>query len=81
MKPHRVRGWLTPKPDPEFDSKCADICSVYNDASAAAQEHVRTVSTQIRQFRSLHFEGNRANSVGCRAILTILGLTLRVNTL
>jgi len=39
-----VRGWLTPKPDPEFESKCADVCAVYNDATAAAGEDVRTVS-------------------------------------
>jgi hypothetical protein len=38
-----VRGWLTPKPDPEFDTKCADVCTVHHDASAAAQD-VRTVS-------------------------------------
>src|SRR4051812_16245702 len=25
LQPHRVRHWLTPKPDPEFDTKCSDI--------------------------------------------------------
>ena len=25
LKPHRSRYWLTPKPDPEFDTKCADV--------------------------------------------------------
>ena len=39
-----MRGWLTPKPDPEFETKCADICTVYQDAPAAAQQDVRTVS-------------------------------------
>jgi len=39
-----VRGWLTPKPDPEFETKCADICTLYHDAPAAAQQDVRTVS-------------------------------------
>jgi transposase len=39
-----VRGWLTAKPDPEFDTKCADVCTVYHDASAAAAQDVRTVS-------------------------------------
>ena len=39
-----MRGWLTPKPDPEFETKCADICTVYHDAPAAAQQDVRTVS-------------------------------------
>ena len=43
LKPHRVRNWLTPKPDPEFETKCADVCTVYHDA-AATQQDVRTVS-------------------------------------
>ena len=38
-----MRGWLTAKPDPEFDIKCADVCAVYKDAAAAPQD-VRTVS-------------------------------------
>jgi hypothetical protein len=29
LKPHCIRYWLTPKPDPGFDNKCADICTVY----------------------------------------------------
>ena len=43
LKPHLVRGWLTAKPDPEFDTKCADVCTVYKDAAAARQD-ARTVS-------------------------------------
>ena len=39
-----MRGWLTPKPDPEFDTKCADVCAVYNEAPTAAAQDVRTVS-------------------------------------
>jgi transposase len=39
-----VRGWLTAKPDPEFDTKCADVCTIYKDAAAAAPQDVRTVS-------------------------------------
>jgi hypothetical protein len=39
-----VRGWLTPTPDPEFDTKCADVCAVYQNAVAAAQQDVHTVS-------------------------------------
>src|SRR3712207_4559555 len=35
--------WLTPKPDPQFQSKCAEICEVYQTARAAA-DGVRTVS-------------------------------------
>lgn len=43
LKPHRVRYWLTPKPDPAFDSKCADICAVYK-AAATADATRRTIS-------------------------------------
>src|SRR6202048_420832 len=43
LKPHRVRYWLTPKPDPAFDTKCADICEVYKAAAGADEGH-RTVS-------------------------------------
>ena len=39
-----MRGWLTAKPDPEFDTKCADVCTIYKDAAAAAPQDVRTVS-------------------------------------
>src|SRR5208283_3814861 len=44
LKPHRSRYWLTPKPDPEFDAKCADICTVYQAAPAAVEQDVHTVS-------------------------------------
>jgi len=43
LKPHCIRYWLTPKPDPAFDSKCADICTVYKAAAGADDTH-RTVS-------------------------------------
>jgi hypothetical protein len=43
LKPHRVRYWLTPKPDPAFETKCADICAVYKAAARADEAH-RTVS-------------------------------------
>ncbi len=43
LKPHRVRYWLTQKPDPAFDTKCADICKVYKAAAGADDTH-RTVS-------------------------------------
>ena len=43
LKPHRIRSWLTPKPDPAFETKCADICAVYKNAAAADETH-RTVS-------------------------------------
>jgi transposase len=40
-----VRPWLTPKPDPEFQAKCAGICTAYRDAATASVEvPTRTVS-------------------------------------
>jgi transposase len=44
LQPHRVRGWLTAKPDPDFETKCADICTVYQQAPEAAEHGIRTVS-------------------------------------
>lgn len=29
LKPHRVRGWLTRRPDPDFFVKAAEICDLY----------------------------------------------------
>jgi transposase len=43
LQPHRFRYWLTPKPDPAFDTKCADICEVYKAAADADDTH-RTIS-------------------------------------
>ena len=43
LKPHRIRYWLTPKPDPAFDAKCADICAVYKAAAIPDDSH-RTIS-------------------------------------
>jgi transposase len=39
-----VRGWLNAKPDPDFESKCAGICTVYHEAAGANPAVVRTVS-------------------------------------
>jgi transposase len=40
-----VRLWLTPKPDPEFQAKRAEICTVYQQAATASAEvPTRTVS-------------------------------------
>ena len=39
-----MRGWLTAKPDPDFETKCADICTVYQQAPEAAEHGIRTVS-------------------------------------
>src|SRR3978361_1654062 len=44
LKPHLNRYWLTPKPDPDFDTKCPDICAGYQAASTAAEQGVQTVS-------------------------------------
>jgi hypothetical protein len=44
LRPHRVKGWLTSKPDPEFETKCADICALYLQATDAAEQGIHTVS-------------------------------------
>lgn len=44
MKPHRIRYWLTVKPDPQFDEKCVDIRHVYAEAQERAKKGVCTVS-------------------------------------
>jgi transposase len=44
LKPHRIRYWLTAKPDERFDDKCTDICAVYAGARERAADGVRTVS-------------------------------------
>src|SRR5512144_580935 len=44
LQPHRVRGWLTLHPDDAFDDKCRDICGVYQQAPARAQQGERTMS-------------------------------------
>ena len=31
LKPHRVRGWLTRRPDPAFFTKAAEVCDLYLD--------------------------------------------------
>jgi len=44
LKPHRIRYWLTARPDERFDDKCSDICTVYAGALERAADGVRTVS-------------------------------------
>lgn len=44
LKPHRMRGWLNAKHDPDFEEKCAEICSIYKDAAGADRNVVQTVS-------------------------------------
>ncbi len=39
-----MRYWLTPKPDPEFPEKAAEICQLYAEAITAAEAGQRTVS-------------------------------------
>jgi hypothetical protein len=43
LKPHRVRYWLTPKPDPAFDAKCADICGISSKRSAFATKRRKEI--------------------------------------
>jgi hypothetical protein len=44
IRPHLSRYWLTPKPDPGFDEKCADICTAYQMAPTVAEQGGQTVS-------------------------------------
>jgi hypothetical protein len=59
LKPHRSRYWLTAKPDLEFDTKCADICAVYQAAPAAAEQNVQTVSIDEMTDTLLRFSARR----------------------
>jgi transposase len=36
--------WLTPKPDPQFEVKCTEICALYQTAPVAIKTGIRTVS-------------------------------------
>ena len=47
-----MRGWLTPKPDPEFENKCAEVCTLSHEAPAAAQQALSP------QTRSCQFSRN-----------------------
>ncbi len=44
IKPHQIRYWLTPKPDPDFEAKAQDICAVYVQAPERAKHGVKTIS-------------------------------------
>ena len=44
MQPHRVRYWLTPRPDPRKEEKTRDICATYAAAGARAAQGEATVS-------------------------------------
>ena len=39
-----MRFWLTAKPDPEFEAKCADVCAMYQGAVGADPGAERVVS-------------------------------------
>ena len=44
LEPHCNSYWLTAKPDPDFETKCANICAGYQAAPIAAEQGVQTVS-------------------------------------
>lgn len=44
IKPHRIRYWLTPKPDEQRDEKTADICDTYIKAPERAEKNEETIS-------------------------------------
>ena len=45
LQPHRIRYWLTPPDDPDFDVKVSDICSLYQEAPRLAEQGERILST------------------------------------
>ena len=44
LQPHRVQYWLTPKPDEQFEEKCADICETYQKALERNRLGEKTIS-------------------------------------
>jgi len=44
LKPHRIRYWLTPKKDEQYEKRVADICETYLSAPERAQKGERTLS-------------------------------------
>ena len=44
LQPHRMRGWLTPKQDENFDEKCLDICGTYKKAIKRNEQGEKTIS-------------------------------------
>jgi len=44
LQPHRVRGWLTPKQDEQFEEKCHEICKTYEQALEREKKGEKTIS-------------------------------------
>ena len=44
LQPHRIRYWLTPKPDEQFEEKCACICDTYQKALEREKHGEKTIS-------------------------------------
>ena len=47
IMPHLIRYWLTPPQDPEREEQVKAICTVYEEATARAEQGGVTVSTDI----------------------------------
>ncbi len=45
LQPHRIRYWLTPPDEPDFDATVEDICALYRAAPELAERGERVVST------------------------------------
>ena len=45
LKPHLIRYWLTPEPDPQLEAKVEDINTLYRQAPVLAAQGERTLST------------------------------------
>lgn len=53
LKPHRIRYWLTPKPDEQREEKTADVCDTYAKAQERAEKNEETVSTDEMPVQAL----------------------------
>ncbi len=45
FKPHLIRYWLTPEPDPQLEAKMEAINTLYRQAPVLAAQGERTLST------------------------------------
>jgi hypothetical protein len=45
LQPHLWRYWLTPSGDPDFEVKVDDLCALYREAPALAEQGERVMST------------------------------------
>lgn len=85
LKPHRVRGWLTRRPSPDFYTRAADVCGLYlnpppdsivvcideKTAIAARSRKHPTLATRPGQIARREFEYVRHGTVSIIAALHV----------